>query len=259
MLCSSARGRRRARSVTGVHGDELRMVRGITVQHPAQIIGGQRRFAARKISAGDLSVATTAQLRRGVPRLARRFDLQWGTAWGMFRRVWGCSPREKSDQDGLDEEIDDALFFGGRKKKGSICGWCARRRAVDGARRHGAAPRSNYRRPKTVRGEKNFGRRSVRADDGTATSWSSKADRTIRPAVGHGSAVDCGGWPAVGRARGRRRAACYLSAGGVTSSLLKSGMLSARRVFSRSAATRLSPAARRQPQSGSVAFSFGQG
>ena len=34
-----------------------------------------------------------------------------GTAWGMFRRVWGCSPREESDQDGLGEEIDDALFF----------------------------------------------------------------------------------------------------------------------------------------------------
>ena len=79
-------------------------------------------------------------------------------------------------------------------------------------------------------------------------SWSSEAGRTIRPTVGHGSGVDCRGWPAVGRARGSRRATCYLSAGGVTSSLLKSGMLSARRVFSRSAATRRS-----------VAFSFGQG
>ena len=66
--------------MTGVHGDELRMVRGITVQHPAQIIGGQRQFVARKISSGDLCAATTAQLRRGVPRLAGRFDLQWGTA-----------------------------------------------------------------------------------------------------------------------------------------------------------------------------------
>jgi hypothetical protein len=79
MLCSSARGRR-ARCVTGVHGDELRMVQGVTVQHPAQIIGGQRRFVARKISASDLCAATMAQLRRGVPRLAGRFDLQWDTA-----------------------------------------------------------------------------------------------------------------------------------------------------------------------------------
>ena len=77
MLCSSARGRRRARFVTGVHGDELRMVRGVTVQHPAQFIGGQRRFVARKISAGELHAATTAQRCRGVPRLAGRFDLQW--------------------------------------------------------------------------------------------------------------------------------------------------------------------------------------
>ena len=66
--------------MTGVHGDELRMVRGVTVQHPAQIIGGQRRFVARKISADDLCAATMAQLRRGVPRLAGRFDLQWSTA-----------------------------------------------------------------------------------------------------------------------------------------------------------------------------------
>ena len=80
MLCSLARGRRRARSVSSVHGDELRMVRGVTVQHPAQIIGSQRRFVARKISAGDLCAATTAQLRRGVLRLAGRFDLQWRTA-----------------------------------------------------------------------------------------------------------------------------------------------------------------------------------
>jgi len=86
MLCSSARGRRRARSVTGVHGDELRMVRGVTVQHPAQIIGGQRRFVARKISASDLCAAATAQLRRGVPRLAGRFDLQWGVA-----QAWGAA------------------------------------------------------------------------------------------------------------------------------------------------------------------------
>ena len=64
----------------GVHGDKLQMVRGVTVQHPAQIIGGQRRFVARKISAGDLCAATMAQLRRGVPRLAGRFDLQWGMA-----------------------------------------------------------------------------------------------------------------------------------------------------------------------------------
>ena len=35
---------------------------------------------ARKISDGDLRAATMAQLRRGVPRLAGRFDLQWGTA-----------------------------------------------------------------------------------------------------------------------------------------------------------------------------------
>ena len=77
-LCSSARGGRRVRSVAGVHGDKLRMVRGITVQHPAQFIGGQRRFVARKISAGELRAAMTAQRRRGVPRLAGRFDLQWG-------------------------------------------------------------------------------------------------------------------------------------------------------------------------------------
>ena len=83
MLCSSARGGRRARSVAGVHGDELRMVRGVTVQHPAQFIGGQRRFVARKISAGELRAAMTAQRRRGVPRLAGRFDLQWGHGSGM--------------------------------------------------------------------------------------------------------------------------------------------------------------------------------
>ena len=80
MLCSSARGKRRARSVTSVHGDELRMVRGVTVQHPAQITGGQRRFVARKISADELHAATTAQRRRGVLRLGGRFDLQWGMA-----------------------------------------------------------------------------------------------------------------------------------------------------------------------------------
>ena len=62
-------------------------------------------------------------------------------------------------------------------------------------RRHGAAPDSIYRRPKAVRGEKNLGRRTVRGDDGTATSQSSKAGRTIRPAMGHGSGVDCGGRP----------------------------------------------------------------
>lgn len=32
------------------------------------------------------------------------------------------------------------------------------RRAADGARHHGAAPGSNYRRPKAVRGKKNLGR-----------------------------------------------------------------------------------------------------
>ena len=80
MLCSSARGGRRVRSVAGVLGDELRMMRGITVQHPAQLLGGQRRFVVRKISAGELRAATTAQRRRGVLRLGGRFDLQWGTA-----------------------------------------------------------------------------------------------------------------------------------------------------------------------------------
>jgi len=80
MLCSSARGGRRVRSVAGVLGDELRMMRGITVQHPAQLLGGQRRFVVRKISADELCAATTAHRHRGVPRLAGRFDLQWGTA-----------------------------------------------------------------------------------------------------------------------------------------------------------------------------------
>jgi len=37
-------------------------------------------FVTRKISAGELCTATTAQRRRRVPRLAGRFDLQWGTA-----------------------------------------------------------------------------------------------------------------------------------------------------------------------------------
>ena len=64
MLCSSARGGRRARSVAGVHDDELWMVRGVTVQHPAQII-------VAKILGRDLCAATTAQLRRGVPRLVK--------------------------------------------------------------------------------------------------------------------------------------------------------------------------------------------
>ena len=67
-------------SVAGVHGDELWMVRGVTMQHPAQFIGGQRRFVARKISAGELRATTMAQRRRGVLRLGGRFDLQWGTA-----------------------------------------------------------------------------------------------------------------------------------------------------------------------------------
>ena len=84
MLYSSARGGRRVRSVAGVHGDELRMVRGVTVQHPAQFIGGQRRFVVRKILAGELRVAMTAQRRRGVPRLAGRFDLQWGHGSGVY-------------------------------------------------------------------------------------------------------------------------------------------------------------------------------
>ena len=70
----------------GRNSDELRMVRGITVQHPAQIIGGHRRFVAKNSRPG-----------------------------------------------------------------------------------------------------------SVRGDNGTATSRSSKAGRTIRPTVGHGSGVDCGG------------------------------------------------------------------
>ena len=34
-----------------------------------------------------------------------------GRGLGWWRTVWGCSPREESDQDGLGEEIDDALFF----------------------------------------------------------------------------------------------------------------------------------------------------
>ena len=50
------------------------------MQHPTQFTGGQRQFVARKISGGELCAATTAQRRRGVPRLAGRFDLQWGTA-----------------------------------------------------------------------------------------------------------------------------------------------------------------------------------
>jgi len=50
------------------------------VQHLAQFTGGQRRFMARKISAGELCTETTAQRRRGVPSRAGRFDLQWGTA-----------------------------------------------------------------------------------------------------------------------------------------------------------------------------------
>ena len=53
------------------------------MQHPAQFTGGQRQFVAIKILAGELCAATTAQRRRRVPRLAGRFDLQWGTtqAW----------------------------------------------------------------------------------------------------------------------------------------------------------------------------------
>ena len=57
------------------------------------------------------------------------------------------------------------------------------------------SPGSIYRWPKAVHGEKILGRRTVHGDDGTTTSRSSKAGRTIRPAVGHGSGVDCGGRP----------------------------------------------------------------
>ena len=66
------------------------------------------------------------------------------------------------------------------------------RRAADGARHHGAAPGSNYGRPQAVRC-KNSRPGSVHGDNGTATSWSSEAGKMIRPAVGHGSGVDCGG------------------------------------------------------------------
>ena len=41
MLYSSARGGRRVRSVAGVLGDELRMMRGITLQHPADSEAGR--------------------------------------------------------------------------------------------------------------------------------------------------------------------------------------------------------------------------
>ena len=116
-----------------------------------------------------------------------------GAAWGRSRRLWGCSPRRESNQDGSMEEIDECSVL--RLEEGSTCGWCARRRAANGARRHGVAPGSIYRRPKAVRGEKNLGQRTVHGDDGTAMSWSSDDGRTIRPAVGHGSAVDCGGRP----------------------------------------------------------------
>ena len=41
-----------------------------------------------------------------------------GTAWGMFRRVWGCSPREELDQDSLGEEIDGVALFSGKNRVG---------------------------------------------------------------------------------------------------------------------------------------------
>jgi len=103
------------------------------------------------------------------------------------------------------------------------CGWCEVSRC---------STRLNLQAAKVVRGEKNLGRRTMRGDDGTATSQSSKAGRTIRPAVGHDSGVDCGGRPGWSDVHE-----------GVVELLLLS--LSARGVLSSSAATCPSPAARR--------------
>jgi len=124
MHCSSAGGRRRARSVDGVHGDEQRMVRGVTVQHPAQFIGGQRRFVARKISAGDLRAATTAQRRRGVLRLGGRFDLQWGTteAWIAEGIVEQCERRGRAGRRARLQRSGGTALVG--------TAWCRVQRAV---------------------------------------------------------------------------------------------------------------------------------
>ena len=74
MLCSSARGGRRVRSMAAVHGDELRMVRGVTVQHPAQFIGSQRWFA-RKKNLGRRTVLNEACRRMATTRRAQQ--LRW--------------------------------------------------------------------------------------------------------------------------------------------------------------------------------------
>ena len=124
MLCSSARGGRRVRSVAGVLGDELRMMRGITVQHPAQLLGGQRRFVARKISADELRAATTAQRRRGVLRLAGRFDLQWGTAqaWIAEGIVEQCERRGRAGRRARLQRSGGTALVG--------TAWCRVQRAV---------------------------------------------------------------------------------------------------------------------------------
>jgi len=124
MLCSSARGGKRVRSVAGVLGDELRMMRGITVQHPAQLLGGQRRFVARKISAGELRAATTAQRRRGVLRLGGRFDLQWGTAqaWIAEGIVEQCERRGRAGRRARLQRSGGTALVG--------TAWCRVQRAV---------------------------------------------------------------------------------------------------------------------------------
>ena len=151
-----------------------------------------------------------------------------GAAWGRSRRLWGCSPRRESNQDGSMEEIDECSVL--RLEEGSTCGWCARRRAANGAR--GAAPGSIYRRPKAVRGEK------ISAGKLCAATMAQRCRGVPRTAGrfnlqwGMAQAWIAEGGPA-GRTCTRASSSCCCSLS-----------LSARGVLSSSAATCLSPAAR---------------
>ena len=69
-------------------------------------------------------VARPEQLRPRSWELVGSSLVAWrgkGAAWGRLRRIWGCSPRAESDQDGPGQEIDGgALFLGKKQRSGEL-------------------------------------------------------------------------------------------------------------------------------------------
>ena len=69
-------------------------------------------------------VARPEQLRPRSWELVGSSLVAWrgkGAAWGRLRKIWGCSPRAESDQDGPGQEIDGgALFLGKKQRSGEL-------------------------------------------------------------------------------------------------------------------------------------------